>query len=176
MQFYMSNGYTTYILYFGGKLMILYITLNDDADYKLETEKMKQILSEQKYDYQVLGNYTSRGYVTTVLEITSKTSDNDALTIQRNIKDTCNTLESGTYMKYYYTIEPGYEIKIVNDKVRKTLNYEGYNYRIYNSHSENGIFYIGLQVADLNPFDNKKMEKLEGMINNIQGICELTKY
>lgn len=176
MKFYMLNGYTTYISYFGGKLMILYITLNDDADYELETEKMKQILSEQKYSYQLLGNYTSREYVTIVLEITSKIYDNDPLTIQRNINDTCNTLESGTYMKYYYTIEPGYEIKIVNDKVRETLNEEGYNYRIYNSHSENGISYIGLQVADLNPFDNKQMEKLEGIINNIQGVCEITKY
>lgn len=176
MQFYILYGYTTNILYNGGKLMILYITLNDDAEYKLETEKMKQILNELKYDYQVLGKYIRRGYVTAVLEIISKISDNDALFIQKNIKDTCNILESGTYMKYYYTIKSGYELKNVNDKVRKILNEEGYNYRICNSHSENGIFYIGLQVADLNPFDNKQVEKLEGMINNIQGVWELTKY
>lgn len=156
--------------------MILYITLNKNADYELETEKIKLMLDDLKYDFDILGRYISREFDTLALKINSKISDSDALILQEKIKGICNILESDTYMKYYYTITPDYEIKAVNDEVRRALNDQGYNYKIFISHSENGIYYIGLKIADLNPFHNDQVEKLNFIISNIEGISELIRY
>ena len=73
-------------------------------------------------------------------------------------------------------LNEGYYSKDVNDIIKKSLNNKGYKYKIYNSHSNEGMTYVGLKILNINPFDYEELNKLKDLVEEDKGILKLIKY
>lgn len=156
--------------------MVLYITITEDAVEKEEEDKIKNMLQECRYNYNYKGIYTSRNYSTLIIDIYDLKSNDEYMKIKNIIECTNKVFEIDNYLKFYYLIEHGNSIKEINDKVKEKLDNKAYIYKIYNSHSQNGIFYVGLKIPNMNPFDNDKISELKNIVQNIDGVLKLIEY
>ena len=156
--------------------MKLYITLNAEASLQEETQKIQQSLDWLTISYIILGSYENRGHITIVVDILKATEIEDFIVPENILKQNIDVLEVDHYMKFYYILQTGHASSIVNPKVRAVLEQEGYKLKIYNSHSENGLIYIGLKIMDINPLNKEELNRVVNLVKKIEGISDTILY
>jgi len=158
--------------------MRFYFTLKEECPEEKERVECNKVLTNLGYKTSYLGGYISRDYITIIFDIEAVDLDDKHSIdlIEKNIKAKCNILEMDIYMKFYYILEKRYLLKQTNLKVSNLLKKEGYTFRIYNSHSNNGILYVGLNIFNIDPLRENEIEVFTNKINKIEGVNEVIIY
>ena len=158
--------------------MKFYFTLKEEYSEEQEQLRCNKLLLDLGYKNSYLGRYISRDYITVIFYIESVNLDDKCSIdlIEKNIKDKCNVIEVNTYMKFYYSLEKSYLLKQTNLKVDNLLKEKDYIFRRYNSHSNNGIIYIGLNILNIDPLKENEIESFMRMLNEVEGINEVLIY
>jgi len=158
--------------------MRFYFTLKEDCPEPKERVECNKLLRNLGYKNSYLGNYQSRDFATIIFDIEDVNLDekHSIDLIEKNIKDKCNIIEVNVYMKFYYTLEKSNLLNITNLMVSNLLKEKGFIFRIFNSHSQNGILYEGLNIFNIDPLKVNEIENLMSQINDIEGVSEVIIY
>ncbi len=151
--------------------MKVYITLEDTAQSD-DYNRLQILLSE--VGYSVLGSYSSRNYITFVVE--TKGLETEILEKIEYLKQSSPILEVSTAMKLYGVLNRGVRPADINPRLRENLKEANYEASVYPSHSINGINYIGINIKGLNPLNVEEMNKCKQTVQQIKQINKLIVY
>ncbi|MFD3157283.1 hypothetical protein ACFIJ5_10545 [Haloimpatiens sp. FM7330] len=158
--------------------MKFYFTVEENSLEEQEIKKCSEILSRLNYKNYYLGKYKNREYVNIVFEIENIDLEDKAQIedIKKNIKNNSNVIQASSYMKFYYKIEKTYLLKEINKKVKELLTEREYIFKCYNSHSSNGIIYVGLNVLNINPLNQNELKGFMNIVEKIEGVNQVIVY
>lgn len=158
--------------------MKFYFTIEETSIEEQERKKCSQLLSGLNHKNYYLGKYESRGYTTIVYEVDGiNFEDKDKIDLIKNIiKNNSDVIQVSEYMKFYYKIGKTYLLKEINERVENFLENMEFVFKRYNSHSSNGVFFIGLDVVNINPLNENEINDFMNMIKKIEGVNEVIIY